>query len=78
MPMVRNRDANGVDVLLGCQLTEVIVLTTIIIAVVFVYLPDGFGSPAGIDVADGKYSTVIFLQEAFNVAHPHTAEPDEA
>jgi hypothetical protein len=77
MPVVRDGNAKRVDVTPANQITKVIVLRAVVVAVVLVYLFNCGTPPPGIDVAYDDYPAIILLQKSLHVPHSHTSQADK-
>jgi hypothetical protein len=78
MPMIWGGYAKRVNVGAREQFSKIVVLGAIVIAVMCVYLLGRIAPAKGINVANGDYLTILFLQETFDVTHPHAAQADKA
>jgi hypothetical protein len=78
MPVVGDRDHNGIDIVASQQLTVIVVPLAVFIPVRFINLLDGCLQVMGIDIARGNHLAVWQSQECRRVAGPLPTHSDNA
>jgi len=78
MPVVRHRNAQGIDIAAPDQLAKIVVLCTVRVAVVLVNLFNRRPPSGSVNIAHRNNPAIVLLKKSFNMTHAHASQPDKA